>query len=75
MDKRLAKRHKRQVSRAKERVSLSEPDVRTPEQLRAARDASRPAGRRRNGTYADKSMRSTNNHARPIPDTPVKGEV
>ena len=45
MNKRLLKRHKRQVSRAKERVNLSEPDVRTPEQLKAAREASRPAGR------------------------------
>jgi hypothetical protein len=42
MDKRLAKRHKRQVSRAKERVKLSEPDLRTPEQIKAAREASRP---------------------------------
>ena len=41
MDKRLAKRHKRQVSRAKERIKLSEPDLRTPEQIKAARDASR----------------------------------
>lgn len=43
MDKRLAKRHKRQVSRAKERVRLSEPDLRTPEQIKAAREASRSA--------------------------------
>jgi hypothetical protein len=43
MDKRLMKRHKRQVSRARERVRLSEPDVRTPEQLKVAREASRPA--------------------------------
>ncbi len=42
MDKRLAKRHKRQVARAKEKVKLSEPDVRTPEQIEAAREASRP---------------------------------
>lgn len=41
MDKRLAKRHKRQVSRAKENVKLSEPDVRTPEQIAAAKAASR----------------------------------
>jgi hypothetical protein len=46
MDKRLAKRHKRQVSRARERIKLSEPDVRTPEQIQAAREASRPGGRR-----------------------------
>jgi len=41
MDKRLLKRHKRQVARAKEHVKLSEPDVRTPEQVAAAREASR----------------------------------
>jgi hypothetical protein len=49
MDKRLAKRHKRQVSRARERLTLSEPDLRTPEQIKAARDASRPAGGRGEG--------------------------
>jgi len=42
MDKRLAKRHKRQVARAREKVRVSEPDVRTPEQVEAARLASRP---------------------------------
>jgi hypothetical protein len=42
MDKRLAKRHKRQVTRARESVKVSEPDVRTHEQIEAARDASRP---------------------------------
>jgi hypothetical protein len=42
MNKRLQKRHKRQVSRARQRIRLSEPDVRTPEQLRAARETSRP---------------------------------
>ena len=41
MDKRLAKRHKRQVSREKSKVRLSEPDLRTPEQIDAAREASR----------------------------------
>jgi hypothetical protein len=46
MDKRLAKRHKRQVARAKMNVKLSEPDLRTHEQIEAAREASRPdAGR------------------------------
>jgi hypothetical protein len=47
MNKRLLKRHKRQVSRAKERVKLSEPDLRTPEQLKAAREASRALTGRR----------------------------
>jgi hypothetical protein len=41
MNQRLMKRHEHQVARAKERVNLSEPDVRTPEQLAAAREASR----------------------------------
>lgn len=41
MDKRLAKTHKRKVSRAKERVRLSEPDLRTEEQIKEAREASR----------------------------------
>ena len=42
MDKRLAKRHKRQVARAKLHSKKSEPDVRTHEQIEAAREASRP---------------------------------
>ena len=42
MDKRLAKRHKRQVERAKEKLKTSEPDLRTHEQIEAAREASRP---------------------------------
>jgi hypothetical protein len=41
MNKRLMKRHQRQVARAKERVKVSEPDLRTPEQVSAAREASR----------------------------------
>jgi len=58
MDKRLAKRHKRQVTRAREKVKLSEPDVRTPEQLEAARQAgSRPDVRR--DTHAWPSLPST----------------
>jgi len=42
MDKRVAKRHQRQVARAKARVKVSQPDVRTPEQKKAAKEASRP---------------------------------
>jgi hypothetical protein len=44
MDKRLAKRHKRQVARARANVKTSEPDLRTPEQIEADREASRAAG-------------------------------
>ena len=40
MDKRLQKRHKRQVARAKAQVRISEPDVRTHEEVTAAREAS-----------------------------------
>ena len=43
MDKRLAKRHKRQTDRAKARIKTSEPDVRTPEEIKAAREASQAA--------------------------------
>lgn len=44
MDKRLAKRHKRQVARARANVKTSEPDLRTPEQIEADREASQAGG-------------------------------
>lgn len=44
MNKRLLKRHKRQVAREKARLRQTEPDLRTPEQIREAKQASRPAG-------------------------------
>ncbi|HTB18790.1 MAG TPA: hypothetical protein VK708_11765 [Bryobacteraceae bacterium] len=56
MDKRLAKRHKRQVSRAREHVKLSEPDLRTPEQIKAARDASRAT---RGGSVNDSNVKNS----------------
>jgi hypothetical protein len=56
MDKRLAKRHKRQVSRAREHVKLSEPDLRTPEQIKAARDASRAT---RGGSTNDSNVKNS----------------
>jgi hypothetical protein len=64
MNKRIEKRHKRQVSRAKQRVRLSEPDVRTPEQMKADREASRPDGARGYGPSSAPSFR-----ARPAPAT------
>jgi hypothetical protein len=60
MNKRLAKRHKRQVERAKQRVKLSEPDVRTPEQLAAAREASRAVSSLRKDPHANYSTASAN---------------
>jgi hypothetical protein len=47
MDKRLLKRHKRQVARARQHKQVSEPDLRTPEQVTAAREVSRSVGNRR----------------------------
>ena len=60
MESRLLKRHKRQVARAKERIKLSEPDLRTPEQLGAAREASRAVSSRRTDLRAPYSMPSPN---------------
>jgi len=62
MDKRLAKRHKRQVARAKEHVKLSEPDVRTPEQIKAARETSRAGVERGVGMNAPGSAPSFRNN-------------
>jgi len=45
MSKQLEKRHKRKVARAKARIRTSEPDVRTEEQIKAAREASRAPDR------------------------------
>jgi hypothetical protein len=61
MNKRILKRNKRQVSRAQERVRLSEPDLRTGEQLTAARDVSRSVANRRcvpHPHYAAPSIRN-----------------
>ena len=63
MNKRLLKRQKRQVARAKDRTRLSEPDVRTPEQLRAAREASRAATDRRTGAHPRYSTSPTQRQA------------
>ena len=49
MDKRLQKRHQRHVDRARNKVRISEPDVRTPEEIKAAQEASRPAVARVSG--------------------------
>ncbi len=74
MNKRLLKRHKRQVARARERVKLSEPDLRTLEQLAAAREASRAVASRRNDPRAPYSTPSPN-HAHPAATRVVNGET
>jgi hypothetical protein len=71
MDKRLLKRHKRQVARAKQQVKLSEADVRTPEQLAAARDASRAVVGRHNIPIAYYATPSRN-HAGPVEASAAK---
>lgn len=75
MNKRLLKRHKRQVLRAREQVKLSEPDLRTPEQVREARDASRPSASRRNDPLAHYSGPAARNRTGPSPRSPAKADV
>jgi hypothetical protein len=74
MDKRLTKRHKRQVSRAKERVRLSEPDLRTPDQIRAAREASSVHGQSK-GPNVHNSVPSFRNRAAPATGGAAKTAV
>ena len=75
MNKRLEKRHKRQVSRAKEQVKLSEPDLRTPEELKAAREASRPAGGRHSAPNAQHATPSNRGHGGPATHSAAKTDV
>jgi len=75
MDKRLQKRHKRQVLRAKQRVRVSEPDLRTPEQVIAAREASRSPAVRRNDPHALYSAPPTQKHADPAAVSPPKADA
>src|SRR5947209_5451495 len=72
MNKRLLKRHKRQVSRAKERIRLSEPDVRPPEQVRAAKEASRAATDRRTGAHPRYSPPPAQSHAEAATDAALQ---
>jgi hypothetical protein len=72
MNKRLLKRHKRQVARAKGKIRLSEPDVRPPEQVRAARQASRAATDRRTGAHPRYSTPPTQGRAEAATDAPLQ---
>jgi len=74
MNKRLEKRHKRQVSRARQRVKVSEPDVRTPEQVSAAREVSRSVATRRDTLREPYATTPARPHASPAADDRVKGE-
>jgi len=69
------KQHERQVARAKARVKLSEPDVRTPEQIKAAREASRPAGGRGDGRNAPSSAPAFRGRSAAAPGIAKKTDV
>jgi hypothetical protein len=75
LNKRLLKRHKRQVARAKEHVKLSEPDVRTPEQITAAREAGRSAGGSRGGSEAPGAMPSIRKQSGAAARSPAKADA
>jgi hypothetical protein len=75
MNKRLLKRHKRQVSREKARVRLSEPDLRTPEQVAAAREASRAVAGHRNDPHTHFSALNNRGHGSPTTTTASKSDA
>jgi len=75
MDKRLMKRHQRQVARAKERVKLSEPDLRTPEQVSAARETSRSVAGQHDVPRAPYAAASVPNQASPAADSTPKADT
>jgi hypothetical protein len=75
MNKRLEKRHKRQVARARQRVKVSEPDVRTPEQLSAAREVSRSVAGRHATPHAPYSTQPIRGRAAPAADNAAKVEA
>jgi hypothetical protein len=72
MNKRIAKREKREVARKKARGKVSEPDVRTPEQIRAARAASQPVGGWRNGPNSHLPTTSARSHSGSAVSSPAK---
>ena len=74
MNKRLEKRHKRQVKRAKEQARVSEPDLRTPEQLLAAKELSRPVGRRA-APDSNFAIAPSRNHGRPVTSGTSRGDT
>ncbi len=74
MDKRLLKRHKRQVARAKDRVRVSEPDLRTPEERKAAQEASGAISGRANATNTNYAGPSVRSHAGPTSGSRAKAD-
>lgn len=75
MTKQLVKRHKRAVARAKQNVRISAPDVRTPEEIKAAREASRPAGGWSNGSGAQHPGRTSRSNPGVAGNSPAKADA
>ena len=75
MNKRLLKRHKRQVLRAKERVRVSEPDLRTPEQVRAAKEISRSVAGQHHVPRAPYAAPSPQEQAKPAVESTPKADT
>jgi hypothetical protein len=75
MNKRIRKRHERQVSRAKARVRLSEPDLRTPEQLTAAREVSRSIASRHSLPHAHYASPAVRNPAGAFAESSAKADL
>jgi hypothetical protein len=74
MDKRIEKRHKREVLRKKNKAKQTEPDVRTPEEIKAAREASRPAQGWHKDPHANYSKPARRNPAGPVARSPSKAD-
>jgi len=74
MNKRILKRHKRQVSRARERGGLTEPDLRTPEQVAAAREVSRSIASRHSLPHVHYNSPPIRNPAGPSAEGAPKAE-
>ncbi|MBE0659139.1 MAG: hypothetical protein IH602_15700 [Bryobacteraceae bacterium] len=75
MNKRLLKTHKRKVARQRDRAKQTEPDLRTPEEIKAAKEASRPAGGYGAGPTAFYSRSSAGGHANPASHSASKTDV
>jgi len=75
MNEKILKRHKLQVSCAKEPVRLPEPDLRTREQLNAARDVGRSVHSRNCVPHAHYAAPSIRNPAGPAAGSVPKAEA
>lgn len=72
MNKRIEKRHKREVMRKKNKARLSEPDLRTPEEIKIAREASRPAQGWHKDPHVNYSKPSKRSHSGSAARSPAK---